>query len=153
MWNNLAGWHEFRGVYGGIFDRMGLISGGFLEFESPEDCGNPRLSFFAYKMLAQKTDAIHAERLGKVNETENKSYVSAYRNRQSGTVGWVAWSLSESVPPVIIKLPVESDSVRVVGFITDESGVPLRDEVIDVENGLVSIELGIDPVWIRETSL
>ncbi len=61
----------------------------------------------------------------------------------------MAWSSSNSVPPVIIELPVEGDSVRVVGFITDESGVPLRDEVIDVENGLVLIELGINPVWIE----
>lgn len=144
MWNNLVAWHEFGGHFGGVYDRMGLVSGGFLEFETEADRGMPRPAWFAYRMLASKTDEPWAERLGPVDRPG--AYVSAYRNRQSGVVGWVAWSDEATVS---IERDVQEPAVRVTSFVTDEGGAPTRDEMIEPTSGTVTIELDGDPVWIE----
>jgi hypothetical protein len=149
MWNNLVAWHQFQGQYGGFFDRTGLISGGFLEFESPEDCGDPRLSYFTYEMLAERTDTLHAERLGPVESGDPNTYVSAYRNRLSGVIGWVAWAWEAQDPPPTVELNVPTTEVSVVALITDASGIPVRDEVVAADGNTVTVELSPNPIWIE----
>jgi hypothetical protein len=153
MWNNLVGWHEFGGHYGGIFDRIGLVSGGFLEMETEADCGRPRASWHAYKKLAEKTDELVAERLGPVVLSDDNLYVSAYWNRSSGVTGWVGWAWQEPTEPSVVELEVEgaASGVRVVSFIVDEQGVPTRDETVEAIGGLVTVEIGVEPVWIEPT--
>lgn len=147
MWNNLVSWHRFGGGFGGVYDRMGLVSGGFLEFESPADRGEPRPSWFAFQALAARTDEIHAERLGPVEIAQPGAYASAYRNRETGVVGWVAWADSGSVT-------VERDTggvpLRVLGLVTDAEGVPARDDTVPAgAGGVVPVELDADPVWLQ----
>lgn len=145
LWNNLVSWHEFGGHFGGVYDRMGLVSGGFLEFETSDDRGKPRPSWFAFKMLAEKTDELWAKRLGPLNLPD--SYVSAYRNRERGATGWVAWARNQTAS---LSLDVQQPFVRVTSFITDGDGQPARDDVIAVgPGGVFTTEIDEDPVWIE----
>ncbi len=146
MWNNLVAWHRFGGNYGGIFDRMGLVSGGFLEFESEADRGRPRPAWFAYQMLAARTDALWAERLGPVETGDARVYASAYRNASSGLVGWVVWAEEEGVA---VERRVAGSGARVTGLITDAGGSPLRDETVPAVDGSVAFQVGRDPLWVE----
>lgn len=145
LWNNLVSWHEFGGHFGGVYDRMGLVSGGFLEFETSDDRGKPRPSWFAFRMLADKTDELWAQRLGPLDLPH--AYVSAYRNRKTGVTGWVAWARQATAS---LSLDVPPPSVRVTSFLTDEHGHPERDELVAVPpGGVFTTEIDRDPVWIE----
>jgi hypothetical protein len=147
MWNNLVAWHGFGGQVGGVYDRMGLVSAGFLEFETEADRGQPRPSWYAFQSLAARTDELWAERLGPVDVSNPMAYVSAYRNRKTDVVGWAAWSLEGTTT---IERQTEGAAVRVTSFIMDESGTPTRDETLAASGeGGVSVPLDIDPVWIE----
>ncbi|MBM4387870.1 MAG: hypothetical protein FJ088_09045, partial [Deltaproteobacteria bacterium] len=56
MWNNLAAWRCFAGMCGDFFDKLGLVADGYGPGETASDVGKPRLSFYSYKMLAERTD-------------------------------------------------------------------------------------------------
>lgn len=142
MWNNLVAWHQFGGNYGGIFDRMGLVSGGFLEFETEADRGRPRPAWFSYRMLASRTDELWAERLGPVETGDNRVCASAYRNRSSGLEGWVIWADEEGV---VVDRQVAAGGARVTSLITDAEGVPTRDETAPALDGTVEFRSGSDP--------
>ncbi len=144
LWNNLVGWHEFGGRFGGVYDRMGLVSGGFLELETTADRGKPRPAWFAYRLLASKTDETQAERLGPVDVPGG--YASAYRNRETGAVGWVAWSNGGTIS---FGQEIAAPSVRVTGFVTNESGIPLREETVSAEGGAFAVTLDANPVWLE----
>lgn len=146
LWNNLVAWNAFGGNPGGIYDRIGLVSGGFLEFETAADRGQPRPSWFAFQRLAARTDELWAERLGPVTLGGDAAVVSAYRNRETGTVGWVAWARSDSAT---IERDVVGAGVRVTSFITDGAGTPNRDETVTASGGSASVVLDTDPVWIE----
>lgn len=121
--------------------------------ETEADCGRPRASWHAYKKLAEKTDELVAERLGPVVLSDDNLYVSAYWNRSSGVTGWVGWAWQEPTEPSVVELEVEgaASGVRVVSFIVDEQGVPTRDETVEAVGGLVTVEIGVEPVWIEPT--
>jgi hypothetical protein len=144
LWNNLVAWHEFGGQFGGVYDRMGLVSGGFLEFETAADRGKPRPAWFAYRLLASKTDETRAERLGPVDLPGG--YASAYRNRETGVVGWVAWSNGGTIS---FEQQIAAPSVRVTGFVTNESGIPLREETVPAEDGAFAVAVDANPVWLE----
>lgn len=146
LWNNLVSWHQFMGQDGGIYDRIGLVSGGFLEFETPADCGQPRPAWFSFQRLAARTDETVAERLGPVEVGAEDAYVSAYRDRQSDLTGWVGWSTGGEAE---VQLELATGSATVTSLITDADGTPTRDGVVDAVDGQVTVMLGADPVWIE----
>jgi hypothetical protein len=145
LWNNLVAWHCFGGTCGGQFDRMGLVSGGFLDHETPADLGRRRLAWYSYRDLAAKTDAMHAERLGPIEGLPDGVYVSAYRSHHDGTAGFVAWADA----PTTIELPLPTAQAQVVSLISDADGAPLHDALVDVVDGRLSVALHVDPVWIE----
>lgn len=147
LWNNLVAWQAFGGQAGGVYDRMGLVSGGDLELETEADRGRPRPSWFAYRALAARTDEIVAERLGPVEGADAAAYVSAYRARGSGRVGWVAWAREGTAA---VERDTSGAPVQVTSFVTDAAGTPVRDETLEASSaGIVSIGLDADPVWIE----
>ena len=143
LWNNLVAWHEFGGHFGGVYDRMGLVSGGFLEFETEADRGKPRPAWFAYRLLASKTDETRAERLGPADLPGG--YASAYRSRETGVVGWVVWSNGGTIS---FERETSAPSVLVTGFVTDESGIPLREEMVPGA-GVFVVTVDENPVWLE----
>jgi len=147
MWNNLVSWHEFGGNFGGVYDRMGLVSGGFLEFETDADRSQPRPSWFAFRELAAKTDELWAERLGPVDLPSSEVYASAYRSRQTGVVGWVVWSHGGAVT---IERDVPGAGASITSFVTDGGGTPTRDETVSASGrGIVSFIVDGDPLWVE----
>lgn len=146
LWNNLVSWHDFGGTEGGIYDRMGLVSGGFLEDETAADVGQPRPAWFAFRDLAARTDELWAERLGPVDVGSSSVYVSGYRNRQTGRVGWVAWAVEGEQ---VVSLDVEGSAVDITSFVTSGDGTPTFQTTVPVTDGSVSVQLGPNPMWIE----
>lgn len=148
LWNNLVAWHCFHESCGSFFDRIGLISGGVLEFEDESDLGRRRLAWYSYALLAERTDEPVAEQLGRLEQDDPDLQVYGYRDRSTASPRWLAWHASQG-RFVLETAGVEQPRLRVLSLITDEQGLPLRDEVVEGELGRVEVAVDQDPPWIE----
>ncbi len=146
LWNNLAGWRCFAGQCGGVPDRLGLVADGYGPGETSADVGRPRLSYFAYRMLAARTDDLAASPAGRLDVGDPALRVYAYRLHATGGRAFVAWADSAREGMI----PIPGVAAVVTGFLTDADGVPLRSERIEAAGGRIAVPLDPDPVWIEE---
>jgi hypothetical protein len=148
MWATLPSWRCFSGECNGLFDRVGLVSGGFLAEESAADVGRKRLAFHSYRLLAERTDEPTADLDGEVTTGDRELHLFRYRNRRSGQRALVAWSDVAKTAT----LSWDAASARLTGLITDGTSSPLRSEQLAVSSGKVSVALDADPVWISQSA-
>jgi hypothetical protein len=146
LWNNLAAWRCFEGQCGGIPDRLGLVADGWGPGETPADAGRPRLAYFAYRMLAERTDDPAAAPDGRVDAGDPALHAYAYRIRATGRRALVAWADA----PVDSTIPFAGAAALVTGLVTDPDGAPLRSERVAAAGGRIGVHLDPDPVWIEE---
>lgn len=144
LWNNLAGWRCFGGGCGSYFDRLGLVADGWGPGESAADVGKPRLSYFSFRMLAERTDGAFAEPLGEVATGDVEVHAYGYRDRATRGKRLLAWADRGKTAV----LEMEAPRAELTSLVTDGSGTPRRREVVPVTNGRLSTTLDPDPVWL-----
>ena len=145
MWNNLAAWRCFGNRCGGIYDLIGLVHDNNGPTDTPENLGEPRLSWHTYQRLAARTDNPFAENTGEYDTGDPLAHAFSYRRIADGATGYVAWSDA----PTEVDLPIAGATQALIeALITDVDGMPLREELVPVDGPAATVLLDADPVWI-----
>jgi hypothetical protein len=90
FWNNLVEWSCFGGRCGGMFDNMGLISDGMNNGETLATLGEPRLSYYAYKLMTNKLQDSNWNNIEIIQEKDNV-YIYKFTQNNNNKSVYVAW--------------------------------------------------------------
>jgi hypothetical protein len=147
LWNNLVAWTDFGGSSDSQFNFMGLISTGEDSGDEAADLGRERPAYFAFQRLLAATGTAAAELVGEVEGLSEPARAVAFAPRDGSPTIHVAWSDGATTS---IDLPCSLASARVTTLVPDEAGV-FEESVVPAAGGLVSLELGEDPVLVEPT--
>jgi hypothetical protein len=145
LWNNLVGWTNFGGDPGSMFNFMGLISSGAASGDRADDLGRERPAYAAFQRLVAETDTDVADLGGPVDGLPGSARAVSFTPRDGGPTFFVAWSDAD---PATVDLPCPRTAARVSSLVPDEVGL-FDETVVPTEGGVVSVELGEDPVLVR----
>ncbi|GEM_PF-1721557 len=150
FWNNLVEFLDFGGNQGSIFNSMGLIGDGMRNGEPPQNFNQPRVSYFAYKLLAATIDVDKARYAGKMGvHQEPNLYAYRYVSLSSDSVArYILWRDSGSQS---VTFRINTPRALVTNMITDSLGNILqRDTVTADVQGNITFNVGIDPLLVKE---
>ena len=148
FWSQLVDGYMFQGSGGSMFNSLGVISDGQGGGDTTNEFDVARLSYFAYQLLAAKTDNAVARQKGVVSgvHDETNTYAYAYE-RLSDTGGvYVVWN---QVGTRTVTLPVTGGVYYVRDMITDSSGRPLYEETKKPSLGGISLTLSSHPLLVQ----
>lgn len=148
MWESLVEWYQFGGQASSIFNCMGLISDG-------QDCGDtsdrlntPRISFWAYKTLASKTDSCFAKLVGAVAGVHDDTSLYAYEYQRNSDHArfYILWNDSGTQA---VELPVSAPSYHVTNMVTDRFGNVLEQYDANASGNKLALTVGSDPLLVE----
>ncbi len=149
MWSNLLDYYNFEGSQTNPFNSMGLVSDGYGNDETIDRRNTPRIAYWAFKMMVEKTDSPTASLLGNVSYLNNDSTIYAYRwiNNQTNQNFYIIWSESGQQQ---IKLKINTPNAHVTNMITDRFGNILSEYNIQAVNDSITLSIDSDPLLIEE---
>ncbi len=146
---------SFMGEPGSFFNSIGLVGDGEQNNEPvPEgtvDGFNARRNvYWAYKLLAEKTDSTVAEQLGEMSLTDEnaKRWGYEYQLKADNRHVFVLWTEGGNQ---YMTFSVNADSVHVIDMIdVNESGTFTSEFDINSVNGTVTLTVGENPLIVVE---
>jgi uncharacterized repeat protein (TIGR01451 family) len=147
FWQDLV--DSYRDPAGKAFHYMGLVSDG-VDGE-PEDRRNTkRACYWAYKLIAEKTDNGIAILDGEVQNVHDESALYAYRYTRSDNDGefFIVWSEEGSQN---VTLSVTGTLYHTMSMVSDRYGIVSAHEDKQPSGGNISVAVGADPVIVEIT--
>ena len=114
-------WIDFGGQQGSIYNSMGLVGDEMRNSEPPQNFNQPRVSYYAYRLLTQTIDADKARYAGKMSvHQEPNLYAYRYVSLSGDSVArYILWRDSGS-QSVIFR--IKTPRALVTNMITDSLG-------------------------------
>ena len=155
FWSLIMDRYAFKGDTGSFFNSIGLIGDGEQNNE-PEPGGvtdgfNARRNiYWAYKLLAEKTDSTVATELGEMSLTDEiaKRWGYEYRLKTDNRHVFILWTEGGNQA---LTFRVNTKSVHVIDMIdVNESGTFANEYNVVAVNGEVTISVGENPLMVIE---
>lgn len=146
----LTEWHNFGGQVNGDFDNVGLINN-----PSNDGQSHKKLSYYTYKLMAEKLEGSDWDNIQIIQETESGVY--AYKFTKSGKSIWVLWNDGAAQKSAAIA-NIKADKVKITEAVSNyESGKEIKDynsafnvKTETVTDEFITVLLKDKPVIVEE---
>lgn len=143
-------WANFSGQTGSIFNSMGLIGDGLGNGEPAANLNVPRISYYAYKLLAAAMDTDQAGYAGKM-PVHQEPDLYAYRFASLATNRPNRYILWRDSGTQSVTFAINTRRAGITNLITDALGNMRTAYVTNADSqGNLTIEVGLDPMLVEE---
>ncbi|HDZ00772.1 MAG TPA: hypothetical protein ENH52_04840 [Nitrospirae bacterium] len=157
FWSLMMDRYEFMGEPGSFFNSIGMIGDGEQNSEPvPEDATDGdgfnarRNIYWAYKLLAEKTDSTVAVQIGEMSLTDENAnrWGYEYRLKTDRRHVFVLWT-EDGIQD--LTFGVNAGSVHVIDMIdVNESGIFANEYDVNAVGGAITVSVGENPLMVIE---